>query len=750
MTVEIGSDRHKARSHLSRFALIVYAILIVIGFIVAIWPEPPATILTSSAGWTTTAAVGAVVPSQYSPEDQQARRSVLQSSQSVMLRTYTPENGVQPAEIVSPPFRAGRLLSVLFAGDTAQPDGATDAFLDCSTQPHRLPIAFGDVITNETDALVSIPDGWCAGAVRAHAISTGADLVGIGTVASVAEISAWKQSFVGLLPYLTVSLAMFALVGLAGAALLRAMWRVDAVPGALLSLGLVFYGAFWAFACQVPIVRLAYVPLVALASLATIVRLTPDARRSLVDELKPAAAAWLLVALSVFCLLSVATSGVMGWAPNHRFYPAIWSSDDQLPWLVAEGLRNNWDMQTVVAPWSVTDRPPLMAGGHLLVSDLFAALMRQNDGDYLRGMAYATSAIALSALWAPALYYLTTKTLRTPRVTSALIVLVASLTPFFLFNTTYGWPKLLGGAFGAIAVAFAFQAQRDQSVVKATTLFGAAAALSLLCHFSNAMFILPLGVWLLVRRLYKAPVALVAGAATGAVLLAPWQFYQQLIPSTGALTRLALTGALGFSASPSLGAAVLAHYESLGLMGTLALKLKLLVTAFIPIKTGMNDLSPTQWFAGGGALGYLRQWDFLYLTIGNLPLLLGAAVVFFRAPANAEGRETHHAARAMILLALASYLFTVAVFSTPLVVIELSYALILMLAGATLAAASLRPLLLRALAWAAASYMAIVWDLGTLPSALHIDVVAIVGLALTLLLAVGWWPRASPAQPAGA
>lgn len=738
----------------ARLIALCLLLLLAVGFVVALWPEPAAHILTPKDGWTRSETLGVVPLQDYPVADQWVRNSLLKSGQSQSFRTWTPDHGVQPGTVTSPAFPAMPLLSVVITGRTAAEGGGAVAFLECSTQPHRLPIAFGNVNTHVSEALVRVPRNWCHGTMRARLISSSAENVGIGTVSSLASISAWKQSFVGLLPYFASCFVVFGLVGLGGAALLRRVWAIDAVPAAMISIGVAFYGAFWICSFLPLIFEQALLPATLGISVLAFALSPGQQRRALLDELRPAATIWFLVALAVFSLLSLATSGSGNWEPNQRFYPAVWSSDNELPWLFAEGIRNHWNLVGLFGSWSPSDRPPLMAGGHLLVAGAFHQLQHNNDGLYLRGIAYNASAVVQSALWAPALLYVLTKATRLSQRAAARGVILASMMPFFVFNTSYGWPKLLGGAFGLLAVGYVAVAngRKEQSVLQEAILFGVCGALSMLSHASNAFFLAPLGAWFVVRRLYRSPVALMAAGVSGILLLAPWQLYQRFVlPPTNALIKYALTGDPGFTGpSRSVLSAVRDFYGHLTVSGWVVAKIRLAVSAFMPLSVGKGDISPPAWF-DEGRFEHLRSWDFYYPSVGSLLFILCAVILLmFAAPRRNEAANfTLRQARELGVIVLIGFLFTVLTCFISPVLIVLSYALVLAFVAAGVAAISPHPRVMAVLFWTSAAYLLIVWGVSPLKNALHIDLVAGVALCMTVVLIKTHLAQRQEASPNG-
>src|SRR5262249_52130326 len=155
-----------------------------------------------------------------------------------------------------------------------------------------------------------------------------------------------------------------ALVGAALAA--RFAPALPAVPSALMAIGIAALAAFIGYTL-VPAGASLLLPVTGLLALiAGIWAAGREAVASAAEALAPSAGAWAAATVTFFALLSAADNGLGHWAPNYRFWPASWSSDNELPWLFAEGVRHHWDLANLFGGvWRPTDRTPLMTGAHL-------------------------------------------------------------------------------------------------------------------------------------------------------------------------------------------------------------------------------------------------------------------------------------------------------------------------------------------------------------------------------------------------
>jgi len=609
------------------------AIVLLIGLVIALMPEPPARVLTSNYGWEVRGAAGVLRLSEFPDQYRHVRRSVVETPVSVFFRSWTPAAGVQQIEVVSPPFEAPQHLGVAVTGDTRPASGKNAAFLSCSDHAQLRPIFLGSSNVAATESLMELPANWCAGETRLHLIAGDRDTnVGLGTAFAVSALSTWKASFVGLLPYLMISLAIPILIGVVVAGMARRLFpAVPILPTAMAGFGLAALLLFYAY----PFLGSRRIWLVLLPGLlilwAIYSRLGLKLLRDVYTEVRPFAVAWIIGAVTYFALLSSAHNGVGHWDPNYRFWPATWSSDNELPWMFAEAIRHGQNVSDLYGgQWKPTDRPPLMAGAYLLVADTFGALQSHNDGDHLKGICFNVAATAFSTAWIPAILYVLTAGLGLQRRAAIRIVILIGLLPFSIFNSIYGWPKALGAAFGLCAVGVALAVVRNESSSQLyydTILFGILSALSLLSHSSNAVFLIPLGIWLFVRRLPHLR-SLALGAFFGLTLLAIWNLYQHLVlPSSDPLTKYALVGDFGFgSPGKSMLTMLSERYGGMTFTQWLNIKVRMLAQPLWPLSTSVASLSVDHDFISGT----FRTWDTLFLSIGNVPILIGTFYVVIR------------------------------------------------------------------------------------------------------------------------
>lgn len=734
-----------------RFIGVATLLALAASFLITVWPEPASVALTPERGWGVDGHAGRFRLDQFPEVSRHVRRSAVAAPEGLMFRSWTPEHNVQAIGVVSPPFRAPTHLMIPVTGATRTPSGKNSAFLSCSTHAQRRPVFLGSASVQLVEAVVELPSNWCQGQTRLHLVGLDEGFnVGVGAAFKVSALSALKRSFFGLFPFLTVTMLVVGVIGWVGAAAARRLEPlIDPPAAAAAALGLTSLIAFYAYAL-VPNAWSWSLPLVLAALLLALSAFA--GRRNLVISgirLRPYLVAWTCAALAYFALANAASNGLGHWDPNYRFWPARWSSDNELPWTFAEALRLDQPLKGLFGgAWEPTDRPPLMVGAYLLVADLFAWLQSGNDGTHLRGLAYNAAAIALGALWLPAAMYMLHRVFRLSEQSVATILALVAILPFSIFNTIYGWPKAFGAAFALVATSVAIMAVRSANPTEVRRLiasFGLFSALSMLSHGSSVAFLGPLGFWLAFKRIRTHMPALVGGAALAAVVYATWPSFQRATLSThDPVTRYALTGDPGFS-QPSQGlfAAVADRYSLLSLSEWLGMKGRMLLQ---PVWPGSADLAPfglrSDW--GEDATGFLRAWDSMFLSAGNVLIVVAAILAiayrfgWLRHWSNAEvsGEGLLRTSALLIGLSAGSWLLIAGVFMVPLILHVWPYAAIFVAAGAGLASLlTTNPALFSVLASAQWLYLLLVWFVMPLREAAFVSLPA-AGFAAVALMAL--------------
>jgi hypothetical protein len=298
---------------------------------------------------------------------------------------------------------------------------------------------------------------------------------------------------------------------------------------------------------------------------------------------------FILVALTVFQGLFLFSFNMVSvhYAANYLFYPASWSTDNQIPTITARLLAQGTIVSgTSFGPWRLSDRTPLLAS--LLYPA--AVVMRDFAGHLDRGVESMISQICgfgiLNCWLLPA--WIIFRRLRFNRQECVLASLLLVGTPFIFFNSVYIWPKLLTATFCLAQYLYLVPLSRgsDQPHRLRSALGGTAAALAILSHAASAVAVL--GVFIAAIYVFKsarrsesnAASALERVTAFGSrwrwvlvsvlasiLVLLPWLLWTKLgFPSSNALPKYFLTGSFGFETpNESVVHAALRFYRTLTL-----------------------------------------------------------------------------------------------------------------------------------------------------------------------------------------
>jgi hypothetical protein len=726
-----------------------FLILILFAFGLAVFPEQKSVLLTTSNGWSIQEPDSSrVLLIDFPVQFRQVRQSAVDLHGGKIFRTWTPDRGIVPIEIESASFQPSRFMSVAITGSNITPEGLVHAYIQCEENGQRLEIFKGSVNVNVAEAIVAPPINWCSSVARIKFKSTEQNInVGVGDVFEISLLSYLKSSFVGRLAYFITSLVIFSFVMFAGASLaIRMGWYHDSLPLALISLGGASLGMFYLASVMPGNLRWISIAIL-MAALAVASRLAgPEARQLTAHQLMPYARIWGVASMVLFAILSLAYNGLGHWEPNYRFWPATWSSDSELPWLFAEGIRHGWDLKGLFGGgWLPTDRPPLMAGAHLLLADVFELLQANNDGNYLRGAAYNAAAVALNALWLPVVLWLLRVLAKglDDRSRMAILVFIACV-PFILFNTMFGWPKAFGAAFALLAFGLAWQSRNHSAGVSSKSkilLFFAMGVFSMLAHSSTALFLAPLSLLFLCWNLRKNTLLVLVGLLLAIALLASWSLYKwTVLLSADPLTKYALTGDYGFGHPEwSLWMMLVDRYREIGFWQLLEIKRAMLLQVFLPVPHPITQIGLNS-DHGAGVIDQLRAWDFMLLSKGNIAILVFAVATAWVSLSafTLRKREVFQNLAPFLTLtgiSVAAWLLIILGFLIPPVLHVWPQAAVfgLALGGATVTQQRY-PMLFGLTLIVLMAYTGAVWIISPLQSALAVDI----GAALALTALASW------------
>lgn len=364
---------------------------------------------------------------------------------------------------------------------------------------------------------------------------------------------------------------------------------------------------------------------------------------------------------------------------------------------------------------------------------------------------YHIFGIAANSLWAPVLLF-GLRRIGISDARSLACTLVAMFVPFTIFNSIYGWPKMLGGSLALLSFVVLFDGfnHRRQTTAPPNSPFYIAAllaALALMSHSGTVFGLLVIALWPLAVRYLPSPRHVPGIAALGLAVILPWLHWQNLVdPPGNTLTKYAFTGSFHFDEPPATFLQTVREaYGKLTFPAWLTLKkecLAMLLGVSDAIATsGLDEMAVPKGTAVLNLPQRVRGFFFLLPSLGLLPL----ALVAF-----AASRKNRKEAKLFALIlptgflpaltvGLASLVVTVLAMWPPLTVHLLPYQteLEIILALLLLLASSSRP-------WAGLAGLLIighglwVWIIGPAASALRYDLAALVLLALLGLWTIAW------------
>jgi hypothetical protein len=625
---------------MARWALRIATVLFVLVGVLIAWPEPAAKILIPADGWEIQ---GGFSPVEGSAKD--LRASIFTNTQTRYFRSWNPATGSQPGRLRSQPFIAHGTIVVPYSGFSGEPGIAT--YLECEATGRRLPLATARTNTQWSEVFLHPPRDFCVKEARIVAETTSTQLyVAIGSPFQVTRLSEFKRSTLASLWFLVLAWAViggwfFALTRFAS----NRRWGIDPVAAGLIGLGLIGYAQFFIY-WFAPHAGAAVSFLLSLLGVVwTIRHLTSHDSLSTssqwnVPELRLALGLWLLVAATLLALALVVDDGAGPWAINGRFTPARWSSDNQLPGAVARILVTvRHRVFNEFSTWTIADRPPLAYGWHATLHQVLASFTRANDGKHLFYAYQLTTGIVLNTSWV-ALLVLLIPRLGLSRYESLLIVAVAMLSPFFIFNSLYIWPKLLSGTFTLMAawilLGIDHSTSRLRNDNRGLVLAAALSALGLMTHGSSAFGILAaIGLAAFYRGLPSLK-GVAAALVVAAAILLPWSLWQSHIqPPGNALVKYAFAGTFGFGEEKmSVVDTIARSYRSLSLDAWLANKRDGILSIVFGIR---NTCALGEMGVSHSFIDHWRASDF-YNVIPSLNILLlgfvAAAAGKFRHPAD--------------------------------------------------------------------------------------------------------------------
>lgn len=258
----------------------------------------------------------------------------------------------------------------------------------------------------------------------------------------------------------------------------------------------------------------------------------------------------LLTVFQACFVFSFATVSTL-YSVNHLFDPAGWSTDNQIPIMVAQVMANGSPIGGVdFGLWKVSDRTTLLACLLFPAATILGYLPLQTYAG-TEGMALQMCAFGIQNSWVLPVWVLLRRIrLREKECVVALLLLAA--TPFIFFNTVYVWPKLLAATFCLIQFILlssrVWERNRFSRQLFPIALSGFAAGLAVMAHGSAAIAVLAIYIATIFRRSRIRWLRLAFSGAVALVVIAPWLVWTKIAaPTTNPLPRYLLTADFGFS-----------------------------------------------------------------------------------------------------------------------------------------------------------------------------------------------------------
>lgn len=519
---------------------------ILAGAVILLTPETAKTPLVAFADWT--------MEGRFFENDRPSARDVsgeiASDPRARFFRSWSPDTGATQGRMATLPFAAARVIAVPVQSFADEPDIAV--YLERVDTGERLAVASGDMPSQWTERTLVVPASWVHRAIRlvAETSSPRAE-VAIGTPFRSSWLSWLKES-----AFAVTAIHLFAfvlLLGPGGATVLWLRQHTARGPGPIwiIPLTLTFgYASFFLFYY----LHDAATPAVLGITLLSVAYLTWQHQR-LRQLLQEDLVGWplaLCLVLSLYYVLNLfaVDSGLASWSANFRFEPPIWSSDNQLPQWVAEGIYRQVRPEAILGGgWRASDRPPLLAGFMLLARPAMEAVLAVGSNRRLAYLFFQILGIVASTFWVvPA--YLTATRFVDGRLQARLLLLIGAVSGFVIFNESFVSPKLLAAGLALLACEYAglWRSSRSPWTVAQAAGAALAAALAYLSHGGVVFGLLVCGGFAAIRRWRDVPWRqTVVGGVIALGLLWPWTIWQQREnPPGNALAKYAFAGTFGF------------------------------------------------------------------------------------------------------------------------------------------------------------------------------------------------------------
>ena len=704
--METGSRPWLRRS--GQLALALWAASVAAGLTILWLPEGSKTPLVPAGGWH----VDGGFVENWRPQAAEVSASIRENTESRFFRPWTTEANAAIGTIRSVRFASPAYIAIPFAGYPNEP--GVGLWLECVGNGRRLQVSRGNAHEVWVERTMRLDPGWCRSLLQLVASSSSTLYwVAVGTPFSSSRLAWLKESVFVLLAIHFLAWLLLLVPGICLAMMITSGRQEDTLLGVTsATLGLGYLQFFLSYYTP----RLAHLVVVCVA-----VAVLPAAWWSVRLIRRPGGSQTVVTPIAVAFLVSLFYLGLLyagdvgagSYDATYRFDPAIWSTDNQLPQLVAEASYQKRDLATLWGSWSVSDRPPLLSGVFLLARPIWAAFLSSGDNARLLFYFYQVTGLVACSLWVIPVWVLLGIARLRVRQRLLIVLFMATLGPI-LFNSIYIWPKMLAGTLtlsGCLLLARG--SEPDQSSGWRTALGGGLlVGLGMMAH-SGVVFGLPSAVlaalWRRRRTLVRA--ALLSGF-TAALVILPWLAWQKVEnPPGNALIKFALAGTYGFN-EKNVGVfeTVRRAYATLTLRDWLAMRATAAAT-IIGIREP-SELGP-MYMRKMDAIGVRRLDDFAQLgrsmRVANIGWLI-LLVCLLSGRRQGTTSTLSRSCAAWVLIGLVGLLLNVAVTWSVHITHTQSYLSLLLLAVGLCTSVLLVPdWMRRTLLTAHAAYFLVVW-----------------------------------------
>ena len=702
----------------------VLLLSVLAGLLLILWPKGSEPVpLVAADAWRSDGSFFRVPAGEVSPLDVPQQ----QGGAIEFWRSWSPEGSGAIGGIHTLPFPPKRFLAIPFYGFPAEVPG-NRIFLQCRQTGGRLEVA--GLRTNDKwgTAYLEVPKAFCLGPVELIALNASTKTyVGVGTPLAIRASLFYARTTV--FPRLWVVFATWAIVCLLVVIMgypFAALGKSDAAAGGVALLGVSGMVVFIIFVYAPDVGRAAVWVLLGGSSCALVMIWRRDRAGlvSIVRQIGTAALLWLAVGLAYAAFIGAVDNGGSSWAVNGLFTPLRWSSDNQLPFDFAEALYTGVPRDKIAwGAWLASDRPPLLTALLLIPRSTIIPLLASRVGTDFVPVAYQLSATTILASWVAALYYLCRWLVRRH---AGFVVFLGFCTSFFLFNTVFIWPKMLGATYVLVAFGLLVRMSHGRAAgLSDLVVVALCGSLAYLSHASNAFALVPLAALFAGTILRRGPIEIAIACAAALLCMAPWFWWQTAIqPGGDALLRFALTNDLysfNHRGDPLIGSVVSA-YRQLGLAGWISGKVHGLAVLSGLTTDWRSFGEVAQYSPAGNIFGAARVLDF-FLPARSLGIAtVGLFLLAWRATGDFRPKRGEAVARLAGLVGVSGILLALAVMLVDAITATQAYGALLLcfLAGA-LALAEGNIYVRAGTLTLASGYFAVVWVGGPLFSALRIE-----------------------------